>query len=304
VGSNFGQIDAILLDDGRVLTAGGLAAGVFETNASLVFTPNYENLVQGASGAAAGTWDFTRDLDGRITRLRGPTEHHKLIKLQDGRVLLIVGYDRRFLSQKWGAVHRDTPGVQAELFDPEKGTWTPLPNLPAIAGEDDRHNGVKGVRQQAAVALLDDGRVLVSGGYSQPTNNKGQPLLKEGLYVRASAILFDPALYDAGANPWVVTNPMRVARASHAMAKMPGSAGILSVGGLTYDFWTASAERYGLNGTWRNVAGLPSIPGTDQSISLPLGCSTLMPSGEFLIAGGVEDVESGDTSRRSYLYRP
>jgi hypothetical protein len=304
VGSNFGQTDAIVLDDGRVLTAGGLAAVVGETNASLVFTPNYANLALGASGAAVGTWDFTRDLGGSITRLSGPTEHHKLIKLLDGRVLLIVGYDVRFLSNRFGSVFRDTPGVQAELFDPENGTWTPLPNLPAITGEDDRHNGVKGVRQQAAVALLEDGRVLVSGGFSQPANNKGQPLLKEVLYYRASAILFDPALYDIGAYPWVVTSPMRVARDSHVMARLPGSGGIISASGRTYGSWTASAEVYGTNGTWRDVAGLPNVPGSDKSITGPLGCSALMPSGDLLIAGGTVDYESGMRSRRSYLYRP
>lgn len=304
VGSNFGQVDAIQLDDGRILTAGGLAARVFVTSASLVFTPNYANLSLGLSGAAAGTWDFTRDLDGRVTRLSGPTEHHRLIKLRDGRVLLIGGYDQRFLSNRWGAVYRDTPGVQAELFDPANGTWTPLPNLPAITGEDDRHGGVKGVRQMAAVALLDDGRVLVSGGFSQPTNSKGQPLLREGFYVRASAILFDPALYDRGAYPWVITNPMRVARDSHVMARLPGLGGVIAVSGWTYEAWTASAEVYGPTGTWRNVAGLPSIPGTDQSISRPFGCSVVMPSGDLLIAGGQADAETGNTSRRSYLYRP
>ena len=304
VGSNFGQVDAILLDDGRVLTAGGLAPGVLETNVSLVFTPNYANLSLGLSGAAVGTWDFTRDLDGRVTRLSGPTEHHKLIKLSDGRVLLIGGYDRRFLSNRWGAVYRDTPGVQAELFNPANGTWTALPNLPAITGEDDRHGGVHGVRQMAAIALLDDGRVLVSGGFSQPTNSKGQPLLKEGFYERASAILFDPALYDSGAYPWVITNPMRVARDSHVMARLPGSGGVIAVSGWTYEAWTASAEVYGANGTWRDVAGLPSIPGTDRSISLPWGCSAVMPSGDLLIAGGRADAETGNSSRRSYLYRP
>jgi hypothetical protein len=270
-----------------------------------VFTPNYANLASGLSGQAAGSWDFTRDHDGHVTHLSGPSEHHKLIKLRDGRVLLIVGYDQRFLSQKWGAVFRDTPGVQAELFDPSTGRWIPLPNMPAIPGEDDRHDGVKGVRQQATVALLSDGRVLVAGGFSQPADERGKPLLKYGSYDRSSAILFDPNLHDRGANPWSITGSMHVARETHAMGNLPGSAGIISVWGRTEDGWTATAEIYDpTQGSWRFAASLPALPDSDLSISLPLGCTALMPDGRMLVIGGAGDAELGGRSRRTYLYRP
>ncbi len=305
IGSNFGQTDAVVLDDGRVLAAGGLAFGVGETNAAIVFTPSYANLASGKSGGAVGKWDFTRDRARRITKLSGPTEHHKLIKLRDGRVLVIVGFDKRFLSQKWGAVYRDTPGVQAELFNPEDGTWTPLPNLPAIPGEDDRHSGVQGVRQQAAVALLNDGRVLVSGGFSQPTDDKGKPLLMEGLYERSSAVLFDPKLFDAGANPWLITGPMHVARDSHVMGTLPGLAGVISVWGWTQEYWTATAETYDVAlGAWHFVAGLPAFEDTDVSIVAPLGCSAMMPDGRMLISGGLGELGASGVSRRAYYYRP
>jgi hypothetical protein len=303
-GSNFGQVDAIVLDDGRVLVAGGLAAGVGETNASLVFTPNYRNLASGLSGEAAGTWDFTRDHDGHVTYLSGPSEHHKLIKLKDGRVLLIVGYDKRFVTNK-AIIYRDTPGVQAELFDPGTGVWTPLPDMPAIPGEDDRHDGVQGIRQMASVALLGDGRVLVAGGFSSPTDDRGRPLLKSVSYERSSAILFDPDLHDQGAYPWSVTAPMHVARDAQAMGNLPGSAGILTVWGWTQTAWTATSEVYdSAQGTWRIVAPLPAQPNTDMAISQPWGCTAMMPDGSMLVIGGQVDVVLQGTSRRTFRYRP
>jgi hypothetical protein len=301
--SNFGQTNAIVLDDGRVLTATGLSIGVGESNVSTVFTPNYANLGNGLSGNAAGTWDFTRDRRGNVTKLNGASEHHTLIKLADGRVLLIHGNDRLFNSVKWGSVYRDTLGVQAELFDPKNGTWSALPKLPAIPGEDDRHSGVKGVRQLPAVALLSDGRVLVSGGFSQPADARGKPLLKDLFYVRSSAILFDPTSFDAGANPWSITDAMHVARHSHVMGNLAGSAGIISAWGWTRNEWTATVEVY-QQGAWQVVTGLPALPGADLAISLPWGCSAMMPGGRLLLTGGSEEVEAAGTSRRTYYYQP
>jgi hypothetical protein len=305
IGSNFGQVDAIVLDDGRVLVAGGITGDVVESNASLVFTPNYANLQNGLSGEAAGTWDFTRDHDGHVTSLSGASEHHKLIKLRDGRVLLIVGYDKPVVNKKLGTLYRDTPGVQAELFDPRAGAWTPLPNMPAIPGEDDQHDGVKGIRQMATVALLSDGRVLVAGGFSTPLDERGRPLLKNGSYVRSSAILFNPDLYDRGANPWSTTASMHVARQAHAMGNLPGLAGIISVWGFTQDGWTPTAEVYdSVQGTWRLVASLPADPTTGKAISRPWGCTAMMPDGGMLVIGGTLDIEQQNTSRRTYRYRP
>jgi hypothetical protein len=305
--SNLTQINGVVLDDGRVLTASGLAFGVEETNASLLFTPNYANLALGIAGEASGRWDFTRDTSGNVTRANGASEHHKLIKLRDGRVLLIHGNDHLYPNGRFGPLPGDTHGVQAELFDVRTGRWTALPDLPAITGEDDRHNGVKGVRQMAAAALLPDGRVLISGGFSLPVNDRGKPLLKPlPLYARSSAIVFDASQLDGGANPWSVTSPMAVARYAHVFSELPGNAGIISVGGWTApDEWTASVERYDpMTSTWRFMASMPAAPGTDLAISLPFYCDATMPGGELLVAGGAGDFETQLLSRRSYLYRP
>lgn len=302
--SNLGQANSVVLDDGRVLIASGLALGVGETNASLVFTPNYTNLGAGQSGEAAGTWDFTRNQTGQITSLNAGSEHHNLIKLGDGRVLIIHGNDRRFDFPNRDPVFRDTYGVQAELFDPGSGQWTALPNLPAVPGEDDRHRGTKGVRQLSAVALLDDGRVLVSGGFSQPADKNGKPLLKVGYYIRKSAVLFDAAKFDAGGNPWSITGPMHVERYSHSMSSLPGPRGVLSAWGWSTFDGTATSEIYDVQRqAWTLNAGLPVIEGTDIPISYPSGCSVIMPSGRLILTGGEWDNELGGSSRRTYYYQ-
>lgn len=303
--SNFGQISAVVLNDGRVLVASGLGApSGAETTASLLFTPDYDGLARGAVGAAAGTWDFTRDRAGRVTRMNGASEHHKLVKLRDGRVLVIHGNDRRYVFGV-NEFYRDTHGVQAELFDPKRGTWTKLPDLPAIPGEDDRHDGTKGVRQLAAASLLPDGRVLVSGGFSSPGDAKGRPVLKSILYVRSSSIVFDPARFDLGLDPWSITGSMAVARHSHSHGLLPGTRGTISVGGFTDDAWTARTEIYDpAAGTWKSGPSMPAAHDRDLPFSQPWGCTAVTPSGGILVAGGVIDVETGFVSRRTYLYRP
>ena len=99
---------------------------------------------------------------------------------------------------------------------------------------------------------------------------------------------------------------MHVARDSHAMGNLPGSAGVISVWGFTTRYSsTASAELYDpRQGVWRMVAGLPSFPGTDEPISEPLGCSAMMSGGNMLVTGGVWDEEVGGRSGRTYIYRP
>jgi hypothetical protein len=303
--SNLAQIEGIMLNDGRILIAGGIDIASNTSNASLVFRPSYANLVAGVTGDGAGHWDFTRDSSGNITHLNGASEHHELIKLNDGRALVIHGFDRRYVNGV-NTIYRDTHGVQAELFDPGTGVWSALPNLPAIPGEDDRHTGTKGIRQMAGAVVLADGRVLIAGGFSMPADDKGKPLLpKPYSYNRSSAILFNPQSYDAGAYPWTVTSPMSVARFSHVMSPVPGSTSVVAAGGWANDGGTDSVEIYDSHAkTWHVAASMPAFGNTDHAVSSPQGCSATMSDGSLLTAGGQSDLQTNKTSRRSFLYRP
>jgi hypothetical protein len=117
---------ATLLQDGRVLIAGGSDAGPGSSSAE-VFTP--------ATGgfAAAGPMVHPRYL-------------HTATLLRDGRVLLVGGQSTR----PTGVLQQDIP-VEAELFDPTTNRFVVTGSLPAG-------------RVDHVAAMTGSGRVLIAGG--------------------------------------------------------------------------------------------------------------------------------------------
>jgi streptogramin lyase len=116
---------ATLLDDGRVLVAGGQDGKTFAGSATAeLYDP------------ARNSWVPTK------TPMTTGRYMHTATPLPDGRVLVAGGTisknDRSSLSS-------------SEIFDPASGTWTPTTPL-------------NNARQGHAAALLPDGRVLVAGG--------------------------------------------------------------------------------------------------------------------------------------------
>lgn len=99
----------------------------------------------------------------------------------------------------------------AEIFDPATSTWQPTPAMTAS-------------RRDHGAALLDDGRVLVTGG-SGPA---GQAL--------ASAEIYDPA-----ARTWSATGSLLAARHSHTTTVL-GDGSVLVAGGVAGPAALSSAE--------------------------------------------------------------
>jgi hypothetical protein len=95
-----------------------------------------------------------------------------MCRLSDGRVLMIVGAGTVLLNDPvmsafgYGTLICDSD-IHAQLFDPATNTWSRVPNMPRIAGEDDRFPDglVAGCRQQPLVVATSDGRAIVAGGY-------------------------------------------------------------------------------------------------------------------------------------------
>ncbi len=172
---------ATLLDDGRVLIAGGVAEQPpFQTP-----TPGPPALDQ----AVAELYDPASGLFVPTGRLNdGQRFGHIAARLPDGRVLVAGGcrdWNRDDLDfcQKRSPCHRTT-----EIYDPATGAWELAAPLSAP-------------RYGPAAATLPDGRVLIIGG---STHLCGNPELIRG---QATAEIFDPRT-----GRWTLTGPLNERR--------------------------------------------------------------------------------------------
>ncbi len=276
---------ATLLANGKLLVAGGVQGhGPIDaaTNAAQLYDP------------ATGKWTPTGNLN--VARWA-----HTAVLLQDGRVLVVGGFDSDVLAS--GELYDPTTGTwsltgslnlrryahtmtllqdgkvlvaggtyddfldaataSTELFDPVRGVWSAGGNL----GE---------ARSQHTATLLTDGRVLIAGGYL-----KTYP----GGY--ASVVSLNEAeLYDSQTSTWSVTNVLGDARASHTATLLPDGE-VLVAGGLA---WTGVYPGIGVTGlkstelydpnhaSWNNVANLNTARNSHTA--------TLLANGQVLVVGG------------------
>jgi hypothetical protein len=146
--------------------------------------------------------------------------------------------------------------ASAELFEPATGLWAPtVPMASARA----RHTAV----------LLTDGRVLVAGGVR---------VTPAGVTTLASAELYDPAT-----GQWSATGSLATARRSHSGTRLLDGRVLVAGGDAGADGLT-SAELYDpANGSWGTTGSLSIVRQSDD-VCCP--GTTLLPSGDVLIAGG------------------
>jgi hypothetical protein len=119
---------ATLLDDGRVLVAGGLGTGIVPLGSAELYDPT--------SGAFSPT--------GSMTTARG---NHTATLLPSG--LVLIAGDTNAVDVGTGAL------ASAELYDPNTGTFSPTSSMATA-------------RRGYTATLLADGRVLVAGGKAEP----------------------------------------------------------------------------------------------------------------------------------------
>ncbi|MBJ6760081.1 hypothetical protein JGU66_04855 [Myxococcaceae bacterium JPH2] len=218
---------------------------------------------------------------------------HSAIKLQDGRVLVVGGYNPSVevydpATGTWSqtgaapaSFHRPTAtllsngkvlvvggtdvGVTTALFDPASGTWTtPAPLSTA--------------RYHHTATLLGNGKVLVTGGAS-------------GEY--GGAALGSAELYDPATGAWTAAGSLGTARAHHT-ATLLSNGKVLVSGGEGASGRLTSAELYDpATGTW-TAAGALGTARADHS-------ATVLANGQVLVSGGAAD---GEPSTRAELYDP
>jgi N-acetylneuraminic acid mutarotase len=279
-----------LLPSGKVLVAGGYSAGFgalasaelydpatnswssaasmteARSEATATLLPDGKVLVAGGSGsvrnlASAELYDPATDSWSPTGSLAVGRRRHTATLLGNGKVLVVGGLV--------GAGVSDSRTRAAELYDPATGTWSSAGKT-AVA------------RAGHTATLLENGQVLVAGGY-------GGPL--------ASAELYDPAT-----NTWSPAASMAQARGD-STATLLGNGLVLVAGGLVYGTTIlASAELYDpATNTWSPAASMAQ-PRWHHT-------ATLLGNGTVLVVGlqapaEVYDPATNTWSSAGYMAQP
>jgi len=266
---------ATLLNDGRVLIAGGIAGGQVlstaelydpRTNAFTVTGPMIEArashsatllpsgqvlLAGGTGGASAEIYSPTTGKFSRTGAMLDNFAYHTATPLSDGRVLIA------------GGLNGDLYTSGAEIYNPDSGRFS-------------RARYMKQARESAAAVLLVDGRVLVAGG-------------DQGYTGRSASILASAEVYDPFSGNFNFTGSM-ISPRSHFTATLLKSGRILVVGGVTLTGSAApvaTAELFDPTiGTWSETGSM-----TEGRSDFT---ATLLDDGRVLVAGG------GDNSAELY----
>lgn len=199
--------------------------------------------------ASTAAWEHTKDL----------AHGHYLgvfVRLLDDRVLAVGG-------QSGGTTHG-----HAEIYDPHDRSWS-------SAAEMNRP------RTFAAGVLLEDGRVLVSGGLRGPNQD-----------ATASAEIYNPTT-----DQWITTGSMRMPRRDHALLRLADGRVLAAGGGLSGDQQAdeRTAEIFDpATGAWRLTSSIP--------VPLAWADASLLPSGRVLIIG--TSPYGGANQDRAWVFDP
>ncbi len=271
-----------LLQNGQVLVTGGT---------------DFTNALASAELYDPATQSFSHTNSMTMSSVHN---YHTATLLPSGKVLVVGGTESGEHPTE-GGVNGPSLAI-VELYDPETKSFS--------------HNDSMNLhvpRRGHAATLLQNGQVLVTGGYgfgdtilssaelydpatnswtviAHPMNFKrarhSATLLQNGqVLIAGGAILASAELYDPQTQTFLSVDPMSDARYQHTATLLP-SGQVLIAGGThttgTGDNEVASAELYDPN----THGFLPVGPMADQRSQ---HTATLLPSGQVLIAGGVND---------------
>ncbi|WP_434388703.1 Kelch repeat-containing protein [Melittangium boletus] len=265
---------AVLLDSGKVLVAGGFspmtelydpAAGTWSRTGDALASHRDHSMTKLADGQVLIAGGGTCPITGATAELYVPASgrwkptgslltnrtHHAAVRLASGRVLVV------------GGEHSATGALlaSAELYDPATGTWSATGSLGTA-------------REDATATLLPSGRVLVVGGMG------------------AGGFLRSAELYDPATGTWSATAALGAPRRLHTATLLP-TGRVLVIGGGQDLAASASAELYDpTSGTWSATDAMKT-PRRAHS-------ATLLPSGQVLVAGGYNDASGILTASEVY----
>jgi hypothetical protein len=268
--------------------------------------------------ASAELYDPTTgkfSLTGSMTAAR---DSHSATLLQDGRVLIVGGYD-------CSEVTSCNDLMSAELYNPATGTFTPTGSVEACGGpatllNDGRVLVVDGCEGSAqlydpgtgtfgrwpagwsyemagatsdavgSLTLLKDGRVLLAGGYTQVP--EFAPRLLNSAYV-----------YDPSTGRFSQTGSMTKARARLSTTLLPDGRVLVAGGG---DFLWCRAHSCRSSDSSSADLYNPATGRFELAQPMNVGCfdhtATLLRDGRVLIAGGYGGASSGACLSSAELY--
>jgi hypothetical protein len=195
---------ATLLEDGRVLVAGGATSSCSPTTSQCLYSSVSNAEIYDPT---TGSWTVTGNM--------GSARQSPQVLLADGRVLAAGGAKCAIMSNPGlPAITACSQLTSAEVYDPTTGTWSLTGSLNEYHGEP--------------LTLLCDDNVLVAAGY----NPAGVSTLS------ASAELYDPA-----AGVWSFTGSMTTGRDMTAVVRLADGR-VLVAGGQSATGYQAGVEIY------------------------------------------------------------
>ena len=317
---------ATLLDDGRVLIAGGQDSGAYPVPTAELYDPvsgsfaptgellhpRYDHTASrlpNGNVLIAGGWDFKSNVTFASAEIYDPasgnftptgsmsTARHvaTAVSLADGRVLILGGWDVKMREL-----------ASAELYDPATGKFT-------------RTGSMAFARVAATATLLSDGRVLVTGAAETPVAEIYDPatgvfsttgsmtteryghtatLLTNGKVLivggEAGGSAFSSAeLYDPSTGTFKATGSMVEGRFDQKATRLADGRVLITAGVDSHSI--SSAEIYDPGkGVFTSTESL-SVACTWQS-------ATLLQDGRVLVAGGADG--SDNAIATAELYQP
>jgi hypothetical protein len=266
---------AVLLDDGKVLVAGGEVAQNNLTNTAEIYDPT------------TGSWTMT----GSMTF---PRLDYQAVLLNDGRVFVVGGT----------LVNGSSP---AEIYDPSTGSWTltppqlfPRTDTLAVKLNDGSVLVAGGATAKAPTTLSEiynpsTNAWSQTGSLNEPRSDGGAALLRNGDVLFAGGYvvyngssnsinyLYTAELYNATTSKWTLTGDMASPRGEMGGSTVLLNDGDVLVPGGNYQPETGqtSAELYNsTTGTW-TPAGNMSAPRGSGAMAV------LLKDGDVLTFGGL-----------------
>jgi N-acetylneuraminic acid mutarotase len=229
---------ATLLGNGKVLVAGGYDLSINSDDEAPELT-NTAELYDPATGES----HFTGNLNVRRVG-------HTAMLLPNGKVLFASGVTHGSVGDRIEEFTTNT----AELYDPATGQWSLTGNLSTA-------------RYAHAAALLQNGKVLVAGGY----------LLERQDYTPSAEV------YDPTTETWSSTGSLNTPRGYHTLTTLPNGNVLVSGGeGDVFPFIKKlnTAEFYNpATGVWSLTGNLSTARGHHTA--------TLLSTGQVLVVGGI-----------------